>query len=177
MGRWYVSEKRRNLQSLHGVKAPLYDHHLHNHCRQNLKLYVQWLLQYQLGGVTNTSAISKQNWVASPRLRLSPSKHLWTVCSWIFLVYLFIWCACISYGRFIAISYKFKLSTYVQEPLVIGRRGCVQREISTRKQLAADNGHKQSSEKEVAYERDVSEGVQVKWLRYFTRKWFSCLTG
>jgi len=45
---------------------------------------------------------------------------------------------------------------------VIGRRGCVQREISTRKQLAADNGHKQSSEKEVAYERDVSEGVQVK---------------
>ena len=35
----------------------------------------------------------------------------------------------ISYGRFIAIRYNFKLSTYVQEPLVIGRRGCVQREV------------------------------------------------
>jgi len=44
-----------------------------------------------------------------------------------FLVYLFIRFACISYGRFIAIRYKFKLSTYVQVPLVIGRRGCVQR--------------------------------------------------
>jgi hypothetical protein len=35
----------------------------------------------------------------------------------------------ISYRRFIAIRYKFKCSTYIQEPLVIGRRGCVQREI------------------------------------------------
>ena len=30
---------------------------------------------------------------------------------------------------------------YVQEPSVIGRRGCVQREIQIRKWLAADNGH------------------------------------
>jgi len=51
------------------------------------------------------------------------------VCSRTFLAYLFIGFACISYGRFIAIRYKFKLSTYVQEPLVIGRKGCVQRGI------------------------------------------------
>ena len=70
-------------------------------------------------------------------------------CSQTFLVYLFIWCAHISYGWFIAIHYKFKLSTYVQELLVIGRWGCVQREIEMRKQLAADNGHKQSSENAV----------------------------
>jgi hypothetical protein len=38
---------------------------------------------------------------------------------------------------------------YVPEPLVIGRRGFLQREISVRKWLAADNGHKQSSEKAV----------------------------
>ena len=43
-----------------------------------------------------------------------------------FFVYLFIRFAGISYGRFIAMSCKFKLSTYVQEPLVIGGRGCVQ---------------------------------------------------
>ena len=30
------------------------------------------------------------------------------------------------------------------------------------KRLSADNGHKQTSEKPVAYERDMSEGVQVK---------------
>jgi len=31
-----------------------------------------------------------------------------------------------------------------------------------RNRLAADNGHKQSSEKAVAYDSDVSEGIQVK---------------
>jgi hypothetical protein len=31
----------------------------------------------------------------------------------------------LSYGRFIAIRYKFKLSTYIQEPLVAGRRGAL----------------------------------------------------
>jgi len=41
--------------------------------------------------------------------------------------------------------------------------------------LAADNGHKQSSEKEVVYKSNVNERVQVKWLWYFNRKWFSCL--
>jgi hypothetical protein len=30
------------------------------------------------------------------------------------------------------------------------------------KRLAADNGHKQSSQRVVAYESDVSEGVQAK---------------
>jgi len=44
-------------------------------------------------------------------------------CSRTFLVYLFLRFSGISYRRFIAIHYKFKLSTYVQEPLVIGRRG------------------------------------------------------
>jgi hypothetical protein len=33
--------------------------------------------------------------------------------------------ACVGHRRFIAIRYKFKLSTYIQEPLVIGRRGRV----------------------------------------------------
>jgi len=51
------------------------------------------------------------------------------VCSRTFLVYLFIRFTCISYRRFIAIRYKFKLSAYVQEPLVIYGRGCVWREI------------------------------------------------
>jgi hypothetical protein len=44
-------------------------------------------------------------------------------CSQTFLVYLFLRFACISYGQFIAIHYKLNLSTYVQEPLAIGRRG------------------------------------------------------
>ena len=44
-------------------------------------------------------------------------------CSRSFLVWLFTGFAGISYGRFMAIHYKFNLSTYVQEPLVIGRRG------------------------------------------------------
>jgi hypothetical protein len=34
-----------------------------------------------------------------------------------------------SCGQFIVIRYKFELPTYIQELLVIGRRGCVQREI------------------------------------------------
>jgi len=44
-----------------------------------------------------------------------------------FSVYLFIRFAGISYGWFTAIHYKFKLLTYVQEPLVMGRRGYLQR--------------------------------------------------
>jgi hypothetical protein len=38
-----------------------------------------------------------------------------------FLEYLFIRFARISYGRFIAMRYKFKLSAYILEPLVIGQ--------------------------------------------------------
>jgi hypothetical protein len=41
-------------------------------------------------------------------------------CSLTFLVYLFISVARISYGRFIAIRYKFKRPTYILEPMVIG---------------------------------------------------------
>jgi hypothetical protein len=55
-------------------------------------------------------------------------------------VYIFIRFTCISYGRFIAVSYKSELSMYVQETLVIGRMGRVQREIYVRKWFAADNG-------------------------------------
>jgi hypothetical protein len=50
-------------------------------------------------------------------------------CSRTVLIYLFLGFALISYGRFVAVRYKFILSTYVQEPLVIGTRGCVQTEI------------------------------------------------
>jgi hypothetical protein len=38
----------------------------------------------------------------------------------VFFVYLCIRFAHISYGQFIAIRYKFKLSTYILEPLVVG---------------------------------------------------------
>jgi hypothetical protein len=50
-------------------------------------------------------------------------------CSRTFLVYLFVRFACVSYGRFMVTRSTFNLSTYVEEPLVIVRRGCVQREI------------------------------------------------
>jgi hypothetical protein len=50
-------------------------------------------------------------------------------CSRTLLVYLFIRFAHISYRGFIAIRYKFKRSTYIQESLGIGRRSCVQTEI------------------------------------------------
>jgi hypothetical protein len=50
-----------------------------------------------------------------------------TVCSQTFLEYLCIRVAHISYGQFIAICYKFKRSTYIQEPLAI--EGDVCREI------------------------------------------------
>jgi len=42
----------------------------------------------------------------------------------------FIRFARISYGRFIAIHYMYNLSTYVQEPFVIGRRGCTGRDLN-----------------------------------------------
>jgi hypothetical protein len=73
----------------------------------------------------------------------------------IFLVYLFIKLARINYWRFRSIRYKFKHSTYIQEPLVIGRRGSVHRELN-RKMLAADNGREESGK------NGVSEGTQVK---------------
>ena len=50
-------------------------------------------------------------------------------CSRTCLVYLFVRFDGVSYGRFIAMHNKFKLAMHVQELLVVGRRGCVQREI------------------------------------------------
>jgi len=38
-----------------------------------------------------------------------------------------------------AIRYQFKLSMYVQEQLVIGRRGCMGRDLNG-EWMAADNG-------------------------------------
>jgi len=62
--------------------------------------------------------------------KLNSSNKIWRkLCSRSLLVYLFNRFAYISYGRFIALPYKYKLPTYVQEPLVMGRRGCVQGEI------------------------------------------------
>ena len=59
----------------------------------------------------------------------NPSVFAMNYCSRTFLVWLFIRFAGISYGQFIAICYKSKLSMCVQEPLMIGRTGCVQGEI------------------------------------------------
>jgi hypothetical protein len=61
-------------------------------------------------------------------------------CSQTFLVYLFLRFASISYGRFVAIHCKLNLSSYVQELLVIGRRGCTGRDLNE-KRLAVDTGH------------------------------------
>jgi hypothetical protein len=55
-----------------------------------------------------------------------------------------------------AMRYKYNLSTYVQESLVIGEKGCAGRDLKEEKS-AADNGRYQSSEKAVAYESDVRE--------------------
>jgi len=36
----------------------------------------------------------------------------------------------VSYGQFMAMRYKFNLLTYIQKPLVIGRRGCTGRDLN-----------------------------------------------
>ena len=61
-------------------------------------------------------------------------------CSRTFLVYLFLRFPCVNYGWLIATRYRFNLSLYVQEPLVIGRRGPMGRDLNE-ETLAADNGH------------------------------------
>jgi hypothetical protein len=61
-------------------------------------------------------------------------------CSLTFLIYLFLRFARINDGPFMAMCYKFNLSTYVQEPLVIGRGGCMGRDLNE-EMLAVDNGH------------------------------------
>jgi hypothetical protein len=57
-------------------------------------------------------------------LDLSVAEHFWNICL------LDRATAGLSYERFIAISYKFKLPTYIQEPLVTGRRGYLQRDLN-----------------------------------------------
>jgi hypothetical protein len=72
-------------------------------------------------------------------IELTDAQHIWMHNSFartyripIFFVYLFLGSAItdLSYGRFIAICYKFKLSTCIQEPLVIGWRDCVYRNLN-----------------------------------------------
>ena len=46
-----------------------------------------------------------------------------------FLYFLIIRSAGLSYERFIATSCKFTLSRNILDPLVMGKRGCVQRDI------------------------------------------------
>jgi hypothetical protein len=50
--------------------------------------------------------------------------HFW------YSFFLFIKFTGISYRWFMAMRYKFNLSTYVQELLVIGRRGCTGRDLN-----------------------------------------------
>ena len=52
-------------------------------------------------------------------------------------MYLFLRFAGVSYGQFMAMRYKFNLSTYVQEPFAMGRRGCTGRDLNEER-LAAD---------------------------------------
>jgi len=52
------------------------------------------------------------------------AEHFWYICL------LGISIAGLSYGRFVAIRYQFKLLTYVQEPLVLCRRGYLQRDLN-----------------------------------------------
>jgi len=58
-----------------------------------------------------------------------------------------------------AMSYKFNLSTYVQEPLVMTGL-CTVRDLNGGKLLAADSGRCQSSQKAVAYESELSKGIR-----------------
>jgi len=52
------------------------------------------------------------------------AKHFWSICLLGRAI------AGLSSRQFIAISYKFKLLMYMQEPLVIGRRGYLQRDLN-----------------------------------------------
>ena len=68
------------------------------------------------------------------------------------------------YGRFMAMRYKFNLVTYVQRPLVIGRRGGTKRNLNE----ITDAGSR--GRKAVAYERDVSE---CQWHCLLNGTWFA----
>jgi hypothetical protein len=71
------------------------------------------------------------------------------------LLYLFIRVTRVSYMQFIAIRYKFKRSTYIQEQLVIGRRGCVQRRFKR------ENGYQQITEASSPVTRGQSSNSDV----------------
>ena len=80
------------------------------------------------GSVPNraiSSILSKcSNRVCSYPRVLTLAQHFWYICLLVKAI------AGLSYGRFIATSYKFKLPTYIQEPLVLGRRGYLQRDLN-----------------------------------------------
>ena len=63
------------------------------------------------------------------------------------------------YGRFLAMRYKFNLVTYDQRPLVIGRRGGMERNLNEIR-LVADNGRWQPRE-ESSSVRARCDGVPV----------------
>jgi len=54
---------------------------------------------------------------------MAVAEHYWYVCILDSAI------SGISYERSIAIRHKFKLPTYIQEPLVTGRRGYLQRDL------------------------------------------------
>jgi len=58
--------------------------------------------------------------------------------------------------------YKFNLSAYVQEPLVIGRRGCLGRDLN--EETLTDSSS--PARKAVAYKSDVSESKEMIVLFY-----------
>jgi hypothetical protein len=62
-----------------------------------------------------------------------------------------------------AMRYEFNLATYVRRPLVIDRRGGMERDLNVI--MAGSRGRKA-----VTYESDVSEGVQVTVLFYIKNK-------
>jgi hypothetical protein len=52
------------------------------------------------------------------------AEHFWFICLLGRVI------AELSYGQFVAICCKFKLSMYIQEPLVTDRRGYLQRDLN-----------------------------------------------
>jgi len=52
------------------------------------------------------------------------AEHFWYICLLGRMI------AGLSYGRFVAICCKFKLPTYIQEPMVIDRRNYLQRDLN-----------------------------------------------
>ena len=121
-----------------------------------------------------------------------PGKQLYNphsyCCSRTFLVYLFLRFPFISYGRFIAIRYNFKRSTYVQEPLVIGRRGSTGRgsneeTLDSRQWTLAvqwESSHLRerckggnASECVILIKNDLVVSLDTAYLFYIKKKWIN----